>query len=73
MGEGVWCELLPHVELACNSTVAVSTGVSPCELVFGAPVQLPIDVMVNADVSNDSAVAVASRVRRLVEAARAHM
>ena len=55
------------MEMALNSSVSVSTGHAPCELVFGTRVQLPIDVLVGADVSNDSAAELASRVSRLVE------
>ena len=62
--------MLPHVELACNSAVAVSIGYAPSEMVFGAPVSLPIDIMANVEIRNDSALEVASRVAQLVDAAR---
>ena len=63
--------MLPQVELACNSAVAVSTGYAPSEMVFGAPVCLPIDIMTNTDdVRNKSGLEVASRVAQLVDAAR---
>ena len=59
--------------MALNSSVSVSTGHAPCELVFGTRVQLPIDVLVGSDVSNDSAADLASRVSSLVTEAEAAM
>lgn len=38
--QGQWLEALPAVEYAINSSVNVSTGVSPFELVFGKRPQL---------------------------------
>ena len=32
-----WSELLPLVELTCNTSVSDSTGKTPSELVFGTP------------------------------------
>ena len=41
-----WCELLGTVKLAINSIAQDSTGISPCILVFGQELSLPIDFMV---------------------------
>ena len=54
--------MLSLVELAINSSASASTGKAPSELVFGARIALPLDVMLGADVTNDSAADVDTRV-----------
>ena len=53
------------MELAINTSVSDSTGKSPAELVFGAPLQMPIDFVVGSHVVNDSARDLAQVVRDL--------
>ena len=40
-----WASKLAYVELAINSTVNVSTGYAPFQLLYGANVKLPLDHM----------------------------
>ena len=39
-----WDELIPILMMAYRSSVQESTGVSPCEMVFGQNISLPIDL-----------------------------
>ena len=39
-----WTAYLPHVAMAINSTVNVSTQATPYELVYGQNITLPIDL-----------------------------
>ena len=50
-----WCEFLTWIDLAMNFAVNILTGKSPCKLVFGTFVQLPIDFIIGSSVSNDTA------------------
>ena len=43
--EDRWSNLLGCVELALNSTVQDSMGVSPAKLVYGQNLQLPVDML----------------------------
>jgi hypothetical protein len=43
-----WDEYLPLLMMAYRSSVHKSTGVSPCEMVFGRPINLPIDLVLGS-------------------------
>jgi hypothetical protein len=61
-----WSRYLPLIELAYNSAVNASTGMSPFEVLYGCKPRLPIDVAVE---SLDSRVpAAADRVARMRQA-----
>ena len=40
-----WDEHIPLLMLAYRTAIHESTGVSPCEMVFGRPITLPIDLL----------------------------
>ena len=67
-----WDEYLPAIELAFNSKVQASTGVSPFYLVYGVEARLPIDCLLDEARSAQSAVttlpAVGDRLARMKQA-----
>ena len=52
-----WTSKLAYVKLAINSTINVSTGFAPFQLLYGANVKLPLDHIVHApDIDPGSAI-----------------
>lgn len=49
-----WDEHLPALELALNSAVQASTGVSPFKMVYGREAALPVDVRLRTPVSTQA-------------------
>lgn len=44
-----WDRLLPYVMMAYHSSVQASTGFTPCNVLFGQEMVLPVDIMLGVD------------------------
>jgi hypothetical protein len=59
-----WDEILPSVMTACRSSVQSSTGFTPCRVLFGAEMTLPVDVVMGTQ-QNEGKQCVSHSVKRV--------